>query len=270
MKRMVSLMNEKERHEPETRLDEGTRFRFQCHPGVACFTSCCRDVNIFLSPYDILRMKKGLGISSEEFLERYTLSLIPEASGIPVVLLKMREDPNRSCPFVRPEGCSLYEDRPWPCRMYPLNQKDAGGEFQFVPKAIQCLGMKEDREWTVGEYLRGQGLAPYNDMLKLLERISSHPRLAGENIRNPKVQEMIRMALYDLDRFRRFVLESRFLQIFYVEKEIVQKVATDDLELMKLALRWLEFGLISGETLKIREDILRGKGKGQKAQQGLG
>jgi hypothetical protein len=130
--------------------------------------------------------------------------------------------------------------------------------------------MKEDREWTVREYLQEQGLAPFNDMLKLLERISSHPRLAGENIRNPRVQEMIRMALYDLDRFRRFVLQSRFLQIFYVEKEIAQKVATDDLELMKLALRWLEFGLISGETLKIREDVLREKGKGPKAQQGPG
>jgi hypothetical protein len=35
-----------------------------------------------------------------------------------------------------------------------------------------------------------------------------------------KVQEMFRMALDDLDRFRRFVLESRFLKTFYVEKEI--------------------------------------------------
>jgi Fe-S-cluster containining protein len=263
-------MKEKEKHEPETQLAEGSRFRFQCHPGVVCFTSCCRDVNIFLSPYDILRMKKRLGIPSEEFLKRYTFSLIPEASGFPVVLLKMQEDPTRSCPFVKPEGCSLYQDRPWPCRMYPLYQKDGGGEFQFVPRATQCQGMKEGREWTVREYLQDQGLASYNDMLKLLERISSHPRLAGENIRNPKVQEMIHMALYDLDRFRRFVLESRFLQIFYVGKEIVQKLADDDVELMKLALRWLEFGLISGETLKIREDILKGKGKGEKTRQGLG
>jgi hypothetical protein len=96
-------------------------------------------------------------------------------------------------------------------------------------------------------------------MGNLLSKITSDPRLSMEKIQNPKVQDMCRMALYDLDRFRRFVLESRFLQIFYVEKEVVAKIAKDDLELMKLALRWLEFGLISGESLKIREDIIKGK-----------
>jgi Fe-S-cluster containining protein len=258
--RMVSPRDEKGKKERrEMRLTGESRFRFHCYPGVTCFTSCCRDVNIFLSPYDILRMKKGLGVSSEEFLERYTLSLIPETSGLPVVLLKMREDQNRDCPFVRPEGCSIYEDRPWPCRMYPLEQRETDGEFHFLAQPSICLGMKEDREWTVREYLQDQGVGPYNEMQNLLGTISGHPRLSRENIRNPKVQEMCRMALYDLDRFRRFVLESRFLQIFYVEKEIAQKIATDDLELMKLAHRWLEFGLISGETLKMREDLLKGK-----------
>ncbi len=75
------------------------------------------------------------------------------------------------------------------------------------------------------------------------------------------------MALYDLDRFRRFVLESRFLQVFYVEKEIAQKITVDDLELMKLAHRWLEFGLVSGETLKIREDVVKGKAGPEKQEQ---
>jgi len=244
----------------QTPLTGHSRFQFHCHPGVACFTRCCRNVNIFLSPYDILRIKKRLGIPSEKFLKQYTLSLIPETSGFPVILLKMRDDQDKTCPFVRPEGCSIYEDRPWPCRMFPLDQSEANSGFHFAAQPSFCLGMVEDREWTVKEYLEDQGLAPYNEMQNLLEKISSHPRLSRENIQNPKVQEMCRMALYDLDRFRRFVLESRFLQIFYVEKEIAQKIVTDDLELMKLAHRWLEFGLISGENLKIREDILKGKG----------
>jgi uncharacterized protein len=255
---------EKGKNEPrEMQLTEGSRLRFDCHPGLTCFTRCCRDVNIFLSPYDILRLKKRLNVASEEFLERYTISLIPETSGFPVVLLKMREDKNRVCPFVRPEGCSVYEDRPWACRMYPLDQSERDGQFHFMAQVSFCLGLKENREWTVKEYLQDQGLDPYNEMQSLLGRISSHPRLSRENVRNPKIQEMCRMALYDLDRFRRFVLESRFLQIFYVEKEIAQKVATDDLELLKLAHRWLEFGLVSGESLKIREDILKGKDRAQ-------
>ena len=257
---MVFPRDKEGKKEPqEMQLTKESRFRFHCYPGVACFTGCCRDVNIFLSPYDILRMKKRLGVSSEEFLEKYTTSLIPETSGFPVVLLKMREDQNKACPFVRSEGCSIYEDRPWPCRMYPLDQREMNGEFHLIAQSSFCLGIKEDREWMVKEYLEDQGLDIYNEMQNLLGKISSHPRLSKEKIRNAKVQEMCRMALYDLDRFRRFVLESRFLQIFYVEKEVAQKIKADDLELMKLAHRWLEFGLISGETLKMREDILRGK-----------
>jgi len=38
----------------------------------------------------------------------------------PVILLQMRDNEKKSCPFVTAEGCSVYPDRPWACRMYPL------------------------------------------------------------------------------------------------------------------------------------------------------
>lgn len=245
-------------------VDRNSRFRFGCHAGQSCFTRCCRDVNIFLSPYDILRMKKKLGISSEEFLQKYTVALLPENSGIPVILLKMGDDDQKKCPFVTQSGCSIYEDRPWPCRMFPLDQGDKVGEYRFVAQPSFCRGMEDGAEQSVREYLEGQGIGIYEEMQTLLGKISASARLAKESIRNPKLQEMCRMALYDLDRFRRFVLESRFLKVFYVEKEIAEKIKTDDLELMKLAHRWLEFGLVSGETMKIREDVLKKKTSSEK------
>ena len=39
------------------RLKEDAEFNFACHPGVSCFNQCCSDVNIFLTPYDVLRLK---------------------------------------------------------------------------------------------------------------------------------------------------------------------------------------------------------------------
>jgi len=257
---MDSEKNRQDRsHNGQTNLRGEDRIRFHCHPGLACYTTCCRDVNIFLSPYDLLRMKKRLGMTSGDFLERYTVSLIPEASGFPVILLRMEEEHNKTCPFVTPEGCSMYEDRPWACRMFPLDQGNSPGDFRFIADPSYCLGMGEERDTTIGEYLGGQGLSPYAESEALLGRIASHPRFSKEHIQNPKVQEMCRMALYDLDRFRRFVLESRFLEIFEVEKDVAERIKTEDLELMRLAHRWLEFGLVAGETLKMREDIFRGK-----------
>ena len=44
------------------RLTRDSEFSFACHPGVPCFNACCGDVNIFLTPYDIIRLKQKLGI----------------------------------------------------------------------------------------------------------------------------------------------------------------------------------------------------------------
>ena len=46
------------------RLGPDDQFTFGCHPGVSCFNCCCSDVNIFLSPYDVLRLKQRLGMTS--------------------------------------------------------------------------------------------------------------------------------------------------------------------------------------------------------------
>ncbi len=242
------------------RLTLESTVSFLCHKGLSCFTHCCRDVNIFLTPYDILRIKKRLGIPSGEFLSRHTLSLIPEKSGFPLVILKMDEERDRRCPFVESAGCSIYKDRPWSCRMYPLDRGDQEGEFCYVTDGSFCFGMKEKGTWSVRQYLQNQSLEQYNEMEKPFVKITSNPLFTKEKIQNPKIQDMCRLALYDIDRFRRFVLESRFLEIFYVEKELVKSCREDDLELMKLAYRWLEFGLFAGDGMKIREDLIKNKG----------
>ncbi len=33
-------------------------FRFACHSQLPCFTRCCADLKLVLTPYDILRLKK--------------------------------------------------------------------------------------------------------------------------------------------------------------------------------------------------------------------
>ncbi len=45
-------------------------FKFSCHRDIPCFNKCCGNVNIFLTPYDVLRMKNRLKMESGEFLEK--------------------------------------------------------------------------------------------------------------------------------------------------------------------------------------------------------
>ena len=95
-----------------TKYTKDTKFKFKCHKGVKCFTQCCSKIDILLTPYDVLRMKNRLGISSEEFLETYTYMQIDKKTSHPFAMLKMMNDPEKKCPFVKPDGCIIYTDRP--------------------------------------------------------------------------------------------------------------------------------------------------------------
>ncbi|MGB6010266.1 MAG: YkgJ family cysteine cluster protein, partial [Desulfobacterales bacterium] len=101
------------------RLGLDSRFSFKCHSNVKCFTKCCRGINIVLTPYDIIRLKRRLQLSSEAFLAVYTTPQLLEKTDLPVVTLKLMDDDMQSCPFVTDAGCIIYEDRPTTCRYYP-------------------------------------------------------------------------------------------------------------------------------------------------------
>ena len=47
-----------------------TQSSSDCHKGIACFNKCCQSIDIMLAPYDILRLKKRLGMCPAEFLAR--------------------------------------------------------------------------------------------------------------------------------------------------------------------------------------------------------
>ena len=66
-----------------------SKFRFECHKRVRCFTACCRGINIILTPYDIIRLKNRLGLSSDEFLAIYTTPQLLEKTDLPGVIGKV-------------------------------------------------------------------------------------------------------------------------------------------------------------------------------------
>ena len=245
-------------------LSVDDNFRFACHHGLACFTRCCRDITIFLTPYDIIRMKNALKMSSEDFLPAYTATLISD-SGLPVVVLKMGDDKEKSCPFVTPGGCTIYEDRPWPCRIYPLQPEStkitekSEKEYYSVMDVPFCLGLSEDKMLTVKKWKEEQGIPIYREMENLFKKITMNEFLNDKKIINKKIQEMYYMACYDLDRFRRFVFESKFFDLFEVDPETVEKIKHDEIELHKFAMRWLEYGLLGQHVLKVKPDVMEAK-----------
>ncbi len=239
-------------------------FRFDCRRGMDCFTRCCRDITIFLTPYDTIRMKNALSISSENFLADYTVTMIGD-TGLPVVVLKMQDNEEKSCPFVTDRGCSVYPDRPWSCRIYPLQPEStqitekAGKVYYSVINVPFCLGLEADRSLSLSAWIEKQGITVYHAMESLLKKITANERLTKEKITNQKIREMYYMACYDLDRFRRFVFESKFLETFEVDTETVEKIQHDDVELYKFAMIWLEYGLLGQHALKVKPEVIKAK-----------
>jgi hypothetical protein len=110
-------MSDEQKNADKMNMDE--RFQFRCHPGVDCFTLCCADVTIFLGPFDVIRLKERLGLSSEEFLDQYTHFLATEKQLIPVVVLKMIEEGENPVRLSRPKGARCMRTGPGPAACTP-------------------------------------------------------------------------------------------------------------------------------------------------------
>jgi Fe-S-cluster containining protein len=244
-------MNE-EYSEKQRRLSLYDKFKFSCHKGLPCFNTCCNDINIFLTPYDVLRMRRSIEISSGEFLKRYTVALLGD-EGLPLVVLKMLEDENKSCPFVLSDGCGIYQDRPWSCRMYPIFPASSKEEGFLIEEKPSCLGYKEEKQWTIEEWKKDQGIDIYDKMNESYEEITLHDYFRKGNKLDIGKAKMLYKACYDMDEFKRFIFETRFFDIYDIEKEVIEKIKEDEEELLSFGYRWVRFNLFEEDTLKLKD-----------------
>ena len=253
--------------EPVKRTLNST-FKFGCHDDIRCFTRCCNRTNILLTPYDIIRIKDRLGISSGDFLKKYTHTYIDEVSSHPYAVLKMMDDNEGKCSFVTPEGCSIYEDRPSNCRYYPVGKGiiiigsekgPVNEEFYFFIEDPDCLGYQEGREWTIESWRIDQGADLYDEMNKEWMEIQLRRNPSEQSGLDSKKQTMLYMASYDLDKFKRFIFDGKLLDIFEIDTEMVEKIKTDEIALMQFGFKYLKYILMLEETLKVKEEYKKEK-----------
>lgn len=245
------------------RLNQDSAFQFRCHPGVPCFNDCCGDINIFLTPYDVIRLKHNLGITSNEFLNKYAIMPFDKNLKYPVVLLKMNDDEKKSCPFVTDKGCGVYPDRPWACRMYPLGlaspkegYEELDEEFYFLLEEEFCKGFKEDHKYTVSDWIKDQGIEEYNQHGEDFKNLTLHEFFVEHKNLTPDKIDMFHTVCYNIDKFRDMLFKSSFFDKFEVDQETRENIKNDDIALLKFGYRWLRFSLFGEDTMTIRQDIL--------------
>jgi hypothetical protein len=166
---------------------------------------------------------------------------------------------DKRCSLVTPEGCSIYPHRPWACRMYPLGvarpenpQPDEPG-FYFLIQEDLCHGHGKGNGCTVREWAKGQDIEAYEMMAESFQQLMAHKFWRSDGPLSAEKAEMILLACYDLDRFRRFVFETSFLKRFDVDESRVEAMRADDSELLEFGIIWLRFCLFGEHTMKMTE-----------------
>ncbi len=228
--------------------------RFDCSSKNICFNECCRDLNQALTPYDILRLKNNLGISSSDFLKIYTSLHHGPESGLPVVEFKPNPDTGHECPFVTPKGCSVYSDRPASCRMYPLaraiaRSRETGEivEYFALIEEDHCKGFGDNRGKTVRQWLAGQDVDKHNEQNdKLMELISLKNRILPGKLEGFMADKFY-LGLYDIDEFRVQIFKKDILKKFSILERVLENIKTDDEALLDLGIDWVKYELFGIE-----------------------
>ncbi len=253
------------------RLEPTDRFRFACHRGISCWNACCHGADVTLTPCDILRLSRRLALRPAQFLERHAVPAVHAASGMPVAKLKMAGDDGKGlCFFAGDEGCAVYADRPLTCRYYPLGlvshklkESPRREDFHFLVTEPHCRGHAESRSQTVEDFRAEQGVAEYEAVnrgwVDILMKLASWASLGGPmgKAPSPQTRQMFFMVSTDVDRFRRFVFETRFLDVYDVPAETLERIRVDDAALLQLGFDWLKSVLFNERTLAMQPAVLQ-------------
>jgi len=143
-------------------MKRDSRFSFECN---RC-SRCCYNKTIKVNPYEVARLAANRAIDTTVFIREYTVS-----SGT-----ALRVNTDGSCVFLSSNGCTVHPDRPFVCRLYPLQRRiDSSGAETFLTVTLhsQCEG-ELGTGGTVAGYLAGQEAEEY------IEAVDEYLRLTGE------------------------------------------------------------------------------------------
>ncbi len=226
-----------------SRLDRQETFTFSCHREVRCFTDCCRMLELALTPYDVLRLRKATRLTSGQLLESHIIIEQDAGEPFPRFYLTMVDDGRASCVFVTKQGCSVYGHRPGACRAYPLGravirQENGTMEELFVlMREDHCKGFQEPISQNSLHYCRDQELLPYNRFNDAVAAILQHDSIRKGFVPSAKQIDLFVLALYNIDSFRELAQNDQLDAVALTPAE--KNCLVQDEELLLFAVDWL-------------------------------
>ena len=116
--------------------------QFQCHQGIKCWNACCSNIDITLTPYDILRLKNRLNMTSGDFLVKYTFPYELDQDGMAGVKFKPVEG-GTACQFMTEKAAASTKTVPPSCRYYPVALLSMRKQNEYTDRTAYAL-VQED------------------------------------------------------------------------------------------------------------------------------
>lgn len=245
------------------KLSGNSKIQFSCHTGVSCFNECCKQADLTLTPYDVLRLKDHLGLSSGEFLKKHTVPFQIDGQGLPGIKMRTTDEEPVCLLMDEQRGCTVYEARPSACRYYPLGlmsmkafKANSEEQYYFLVKEDHCQGHCENNFLTVNEYREQQGIKDYDEFNWPWYQLVLKKKSTGPTIGTPSPMSLdfFFMCSYDVDRFRKFIVSPNFRNVYLLEDDYYKQLLEDDYELVRFGFKLLAQVLFGEMSIPLVKD----------------
>ena len=157
--------------------------------------NCCRNMEIFLNPYDILQLTTVLNKATGDIIRDDLIFLKGKEQLFSRPVLKGAR--LGTCTFNKERKCTIHPSRPLSCRLFPLARVNQ--EF-YLQETDYCLGIRQDYKQSLAEYLKQE---ESQEWLSLSEACHQVIREGEESLKgvdpDPFLIRLIELMLYDYD-----------------------------------------------------------------------
>jgi len=173
--------------------------KVSCNGCVGC-SECCEvtDDTIFLDPYDVYMLSKGLSKTFEVLINTYIDFTVSD--GVITPYLKKNEK-TKACMFLSDQkDCSIHGFRPGFCRLFPLGRiYDDNGDFSYFIQIHECPYPNKTKV-KVKKWLGIENLSKYEEYIRTWHSVTAMlSQLNGDKEENMKLLNIFFVTPYDTD-----------------------------------------------------------------------
>lgn len=160
---------------------------------------CCEDMcdTIFLDPYDIYALQRGVGKEYKELIEENFI----EVGLHNFVSMPHIKDRGNGCGFLTDnKRCSVHSFRPGICRLFPLGRYYHDDTFSYIMQTRGCKA-EEHEAVKVRDWLGIEDLKKYEEYVlrwhRVIKKIADFMTKPAEPGVKPKIHERFLKSFYE-------------------------------------------------------------------------